>query len=164
MRFSTGCWKIRPLLVEDPNSSGLEHIRAYEQDELKAAGTPVLDGRVESSQGCECELVLATSVIFFRFNCGGCYDSRWCLTRDLFCPLPGVREYWGRLPSVRYRSGGRVETSDTAAIRAAHDHMLANPIRELLKPQEFLNSIAASNGYGKALWTISRNNGHGCTT
>jgi hypothetical protein len=42
--------------------------------------------------------------------------------------------------------------------------MLANPIRELLKPQEFLNSIAASNGYGKALWTISRNNGHGCTT
>lgn len=171
--LAPGYSKIRPLLVEDPNSSGVEHIRAYERDELKAAGlSNSLGGRVKiipRLSNEDYDELLATSVIFLDLiAAAGVTTLVECLARGtplLINSLPGVREYLGGDYPLYYGSIQEAESKlqDKAAIRAAHDHMLANPIRELLKPQEFLNSIAASNGYGKALWTISRNNGHGCT-
>ncbi len=164
-----GYSKIRPLLVEDPNSSGLEHIRAYERDELTAAGLPdSFDSRVEIIPRLSNENydeLLATSVIFLDLiAAAGVTTLVECLARGtplLINPLPGVREYLGDNYPLYYASIQEAESKlqDTAAIRAAHDHMLSNPIREVLQPQEFLNSIAASNGYGKALWAMSPSNG-----
>jgi hypothetical protein len=87
-----------------------------------------------------------------------------CLARGtplLINALPGVKEYLGVDYPLYYGSIQEAESKlqNMAAIQAAHDHMLANPMRKLIRPQEFLNSLAASSGYSKALWTLSQSDG-----
>ncbi len=162
---ASGYSKVRPLLVEDPNSSNIGHIKEYEQDELKAAGiSGSLHGGVKiipRLSNEEYDELLATSVIFLDLiTAAGITTLVECLARGtplLINPLPGVKEYLGEDYPLYYGSiqEAELKLQDTELIRAAHDHMLANPMRELIKAQEFLNSIAASKTYQNALWTIS---------
>jgi hypothetical protein len=67
--------------------------------------------------------------------------------------IPPVIEYLGADYPLYFDTLGEAEAklSDPAIMRAAHEHMLANPLVKQLTPQAFLNIFAETQVYNNVL-------------
>ena len=101
--IAPGHRKLRPLLVDDPNSPGMDHIREYEGEEAQAAGWPSDDRQpvavVPRLSDAEYDALLSRSVVFLDLlDASGVTTVVECLARCtpvLINPLAPIREYLG---------------------------------------------------------------------
>jgi hypothetical protein len=154
--------KIRPLLA-DPRAPGGARMRAYEREEAglrRVNGDS--NGTVEVWQrlsGGEYDDLLSTSVVFLDLiDASAVTTIVECMARGtpvLVNRLPAVVEYLGDDYPFYFESldDAAAKLADPAAVRAAHESLESNPVRERLRPQAFLDSFAKTSIYQRVLST-----------
>jgi hypothetical protein len=165
MLNADGHRKIRPLLVEDPSSRGMDHVRAYEMEEAAARGAT---GRTSQAveivprlSNTDYDDLLSKSVVFLDLiDASAVTVVTECLVRCtplLVNPLPGVKEYLGDDYPCYFESLDEASEKlrDSCLVRAAHEHMICNPMRRRLEPQRFLDDFASTESYRRVLWRLS---------
>jgi hypothetical protein len=160
-----GYRKVRPLLVEDPNSKGMDHVKVYEKEEAAARGCPIEEVQkvevVTRLSNEDYDELLSKSVVFLDLiDASAVTTIVECLARCtplLINPLPAVKEYLGEGYPLYFNSLEEAarKLQDGGMILAAHEHMCGNPVRKRIVPQEFLNEFANTNTYKKILWRLS---------
>jgi hypothetical protein len=165
MLRAPGHRKVRPLLVEDPNSKGIEHVRIYEREEAAARGCAIDEVQhvevISRLSNADYDRLLSESVVFLDLiDASAVTTIVECLARCtplLINPLPGVQEYLGKDYPLYFRSLDEAATKleEPSVVNAAHQHMVENPLRSRLSPQQFLNEFAETETYRTVLWTLS---------
>ena len=173
MLRAEGYRKVRPLLVEDPKSKGIEHVKAYEKEEAAASGCSIEETQeveiVTRLSNKDYDELLSKAVLFLDLiDASAVTTVVECLARCtplLINPLPPVKEYLGKDYPLYFESLEEAATKlqDEGMILAAHQHMVENPLRKRITPQEFLNEFANTNTYKKILWTLSLASGDAYT-
>jgi len=165
MLEAKGHRKVRPLLVDDPNSRGMDHIRVYEKEEAASVSWPARDLEeveiITRLSNSDYDDLLSKSVVFLDLlDASAATTIIECIARCtplLINPLPGVKEYLGEDYPLYFESLEEAsrKLQDSNAVLAAHKHMTANPIRERLQPQRFLDELANTHIYQKILWALT---------
>jgi hypothetical protein len=168
-RLDAGMYaKVQTSVADRDSTRNTRHILDYMLDEQLANGNgqqheergPIVrPGRLLAD---DYDDLLATSVVFLDLiSASGVTSIVECLARAtpvLVNRLPAVEEYLGVDYPLFYSSlehAAALLSSDDA-VRAAHEHMLANPVRPQLSPSAFVSSFAGSEGYQRALWAASK--------
>lgn len=153
--------KVRPLLVEDPNSVGMDHIRAYQRQEALAAGdTDEPRAGVEiitRRSNAEYDDLLSKTVVFLDLiDASAVTTVVECLARCtplVVNRLPALEEYLGDDYPLFFETLDEASRKirDRGALLAGHAHMRANPMRQRLRPQWFLDEFVETSAYQAAL-------------
>jgi hypothetical protein len=161
MLSAPGYRKLRPLPVERTNASGIEHLRAYIRDEAanpKYPGSPTQPVHVCDRLDADAyDALLATSVVFLDLiDASAVTTVVECLVRGtplLINRIEPVEEYLGADYPLYFGSleEATSQLGDLELLRAAHEHMLANPIQMELRPQTFLDRMTTTATYHRAL-------------
>ncbi len=160
-----GYRKVRPLLVEDPKSKGIEHVKLYEKEEAASRGCLIEEVQeveiVTRLSNEDYDELLSKAVVFLDLiDASAVTTIVECMARCtplLINPLPAVKEYLGVDYPLYFESLKVAEKKlqDEGMVLAAHEHMVENPLRKRIAPQEFLNEFANTNAYKKILWRLS---------
>jgi hypothetical protein len=157
-----GYVKLRPLPLARGNAEGMARLAAYEVEERRAAGWngrpprhPVLI--CDRLSGDEYDDLLSRSVVFLDLiDASGVTTVVECLVRGtplLVNRIPPVEEYLGGDYPLYFDSleeaAGKLQRPDL--ILGAHEHLRANPIAPALRPQAFLDALAGTDTYERAL-------------
>jgi hypothetical protein len=161
MLSAPGYRKLRPLPVDRTNASGIQHLRGYMRDEAANPiypGSPIQPVHVCDRLGAdEYDSLLATSVVFLHLiDASAVTTIVECLVRGtpmLINRIEPVEEYLGADYPLYFDSleEATSKLADLDLLRAAHEHMLANPIQMELRAQTFLDRITATATYHRAL-------------
>jgi lipopolysaccharide biosynthesis glycosyltransferase len=165
-RLEAGSYrKLRPLLVEDPNSAGMDHVRVYEKEEARAAGNSKRTyGEVEivtRRSNSDYDELLSKCVVFLDLiDASAVTTVVECLARCtplLVNRLPALEEYLGVDYPLFYETldEAGAKLRDISIVLAGHQHMRENPIRQRLQPQRFLDEFVQTRSYQRALWQLA---------
>jgi hypothetical protein len=166
-----GYRKLRPLPVDRANTGGIEHLMSYVRDEAanpKYPGAPSQPVYVcDRLSVDEYDSLLATSVVFLDLiDASAVTTIVECLVRGtplLINRIKPVEEYLGVDYPLYFDSleEATSKLADLDLLRAAHEHLLANPIQMELRPQTFLDRIVATATYHRALESSAARRQHG---
>jgi hypothetical protein len=161
-----GFRKVRPLPMSQDNQAAMARLAAYEQEERLHArfdgqpGQPVqVCDRLSANEYDE---VLSRSIVFLDLiDASAVTTIVECLVRGtplLINRLEPVEEYLGHDYPFYFDSleEAAEKLRDSGLILRTHRHMLENPILDDLTPQAFLNSVASTATYQRALQSSAR--------
>jgi hypothetical protein len=157
-----GYVKLRPLPLDRGNAEGMRRLAAYAAEERLDAGSNSGPPRqpalvCDRLSGDEYDDLLSRSIVFLDLiDASGVTTVVECLVRGtplLVNRIQPVEEYLGSDYPFYFDSleeaAGKLQSPDL--ILSAHEHMRANPLAPALRPQAFLDALARTETYARAL-------------
>jgi hypothetical protein len=165
MLKADGFRKVRPSLLADGKSRGMNKIRAYEEEEARSRQfnpknvQPV--EHVPRLADVAYDELLSKAVVFLDLiDASAVTTIVECMVRGtplLVNRLPGVVEYLGTDYPFYFDTleEAAAKLSDPMTVQAAHHYMKSNPVVKQLAPQAFLSALAETGVYQEVLGAAS---------